>query len=262
MSCGLKSSSTSFHVSYCEAGRKLYGAPRCSARSDASAATRNAGFGLLLSTIGSPLREPSRLKRTRTWTTMSATSSEPAGISQNDSTRARNAPIQLCIKNCELAFGAPSDAGLTIVLVTVWRCDSRLSSKASLLSILASRLGSGFLGCGCGFGGAGFFSAFLSASAISSVFGSGFLASAAFGLGGGGGGVASLEAGRTSVLLPPPLAACSGACLASPPLSAIGLGVSAFAAVLIPAVSFESCVSEMMSTGIESSSLILSGAAE
>src|SRR5262249_14245678 len=165
---------------------------------------------------------------------MSATSSEPAGISQNDSTRARSAPIQLCIKNCELEFGVPSDAGLTIVLVMVWRCDSRLSSKASLLSILASRLGSGFLGCGCGFGGAGFFSAFLSASAISSVLVSGFLASAVLGFGGSGGGVASLEAEGTSGLLSTILAAGSCACFASPPFPTLRFLLSAFSPVLIP----------------------------
>src|SRR5262249_57211655 len=95
--------------------------------------------------------------------------------------------------------------------------------------------GSGFLGCGCGFGGAGFFSAFLSASAISSVLVSGFLASAVLGFGGSGGGVASLEAERTSGLLSTILAAWSCACFASPTLSAIGLGGSVFCSGLLTA---------------------------
>src|SRR5262245_38313473 len=207
-SCGVKSSSTTLqHDAYWDAGRKRQGAPLRIARSEASAATRKAGFGLLLSTIGSPCSEPSRLNATRTCTTRSATSSEPAGMSQNDSIRARNAPIQLCIRNCEFGVGVPSAAVLMLVLVMVCRCASRLSISASLLSIFdMSSLGcGGFLGGAGGFG-SGFLASFLSASAISSglsgdLFGSG-LASGVLGLASGtGGGAASAEAVRISGFL-------------------------------------------------------------
>src|SRR5690348_13783692 len=201
-------------------------------------------------------------------TLRSCASSAPIGGVQHCLMRSRSASISLCDNCAASPLARPSVAlGLRSLPVAAWRCGSRWSSSAAILSGLNSGgFLTGFFG-GIGFGSAFASLSFLSSSFLislaiasgffSSGFGSGFLSSALascfsgfFGSGGFGGSGGFCDAALTSCfsVIFGLMSSISG--LGSAFFSTSGFGFSTgLGASLAPLVICEKSFSEIMSTG-------------
>src|SRR5262249_33945534 len=117
MSLGSKLTSTSCHASYYEAGRRN-GWQRRTALVAASAAIWNKAFLPRLSTIGSPAREPSRLRENLTVTTRSFASVTPTGGFQQLWSWALSIAISFC-DSCGAFPVVEPRVGVGLIMVPV-----------------------------------------------------------------------------------------------------------------------------------------------